>query len=36
MAISQKQVENGVEVVRLDDASHLPDELRDRLDFKKI
>ena len=28
--------ENGVEVVRLDDASHLPDELRDRLDFKKI
>lgn len=28
--------EDGVEVVRLDDASHLPDELRDKLDFKKI
>lgn len=28
--------EDGVEVVRLDDSSHLPDELRDRLDYKKI
>ena len=28
--------EQGVEAVRLDDSSHLPDELRDRLDFKKI
>lgn len=28
--------ENGVEVVRLDDSSHLPDELKDKLDFKKI
>ena len=27
---------NSVEVVRLDDSSHLPDELRDRLDYKKI
>ena len=28
--------ESGVEVVRLDDSSHLPDELKDKLDFKKI
>ena len=28
--------ENGVEAERLDDSGHLPDELRDRLDFKKI
>lgn len=28
--------EDGVEVVRLDDSTHLPEELKDRLDFKKI
>ena len=28
--------EDGVEIVRVNDASHLPDALRDRLDFKKI
>ncbi|MBQ2668091.1 MAG: histidine phosphatase family protein [Clostridia bacterium] len=27
---------DGVEVVRLDDSTHLPEELKDRLDFKKI
>lgn len=28
--------ENGVDVLRLDDSTHLPEELKDRLDYKKI
>ena len=36
-SVSEFIVSDGaVEVIRLDDASHLPDEFRDRLDFKKI
>ena len=36
-SVSEFVIADGtVEAVRLDDASHLPDELRDKLDFKKI